>query len=488
MKEQESPFDARAARRAPVATQAVYSLLAQAVDKLLPVAILLYLARSLSAESFGVYSFLIAYLAFFQLASDYSLDTVTVRAMVQDPPRRAEILYAGLILKILTSVASAVLAVALVRPISGGNVDLQVTAVAALTLVTSLGGVYRSYFRAVSDIRTVFLIAIARALAVATTVIVAIAVDGEVMSIFTAMAAANILVFVVVSVWVRPARIEGATYGQTMAQLLRSSSRLSLHALALTISLRAGQILLMSMRGPTEVGLLGAASRVSEAFALFPDALMIPLLPLLAGLQRAEEKRLLAVSSRATRYVVSALGLPVVLCITAGSPLMGLLYGPSFATAGPALSVLGLGALLAGTGAVILNVLIAAHKEVPLYRNSLVFAVVNVALSIPLIHLYGYDGAAIAMVVSSAGSQAVLATSPATSALVRPCLTAGARPLGAALVAVLAGLVSARWAQVSPSGQCAISAVVYVSALLASRAVTKDDVVYLWSATRQQPV
>ena len=84
-----------------VARRAWYGVLAQAVDKILPVAVLLYLARTLTREQFGIYAFVLAYLMFFQALSDNGIDTVLVRTMSQRPERRAEILRAGLGLKLL---------------------------------------------------------------------------------------------------------------------------------------------------------------------------------------------------------------------------------------------------------------------------------------------------------------------------------------------------------------------------------------------------
>ncbi len=49
-----------------VARRAWYGVLAQAVDKVLPVAVLLYLARTLTPAEFGIYSFVLAYLMLFQ--------------------------------------------------------------------------------------------------------------------------------------------------------------------------------------------------------------------------------------------------------------------------------------------------------------------------------------------------------------------------------------------------------------------------------------
>jgi O-antigen/teichoic acid export membrane protein len=69
---------------------------------------------------------------------------------------------------------------------------------------------------------------------------------------------------------------------------------------------------------------------------------------------------------------------------------------------------------------VILNVLVAIHHEKTLFATSFVFAALNVVLSWVLISGYGGMGAAVAMLVTSAASQIVLALLPGVGVYVRP--------------------------------------------------------------------
>src|SRR5438128_2626447 len=126
-----------------VARRAWYGLLTQAVDKVLPVLILLYLARALDPAAFGIYSFVVAYLAFFQIVSDYSIDTVLVRTMSQDPAERDALLQAGLALKLTMAMISVVLSVAFVGIALNHQTPPGLMLVAALNLPTALGGAYR---------------------------------------------------------------------------------------------------------------------------------------------------------------------------------------------------------------------------------------------------------------------------------------------------------------------------------------------------------
>lgn len=459
---------AHAALHAPrhVARRAWYGLLTQAVDKVLPVLILLYLARVLEPAAFGVYSFVIAYLAFFQIVSDYSIDTVLVRTMSQDPAERDALLQAGLGLKLAMALVSVVVSVAFVGVASGGQTPPLLMFVAALNLPTALGGAYRAWHRARLEIPLLFAQAALRAVLLAAGVLVAVAQGSGLVGIFAAMSVANLLTFLVVG-WalrgsVRPAiRFDLVRWRRLAGGVVP----LMINAFAMTVSLRIGQILLMSLRGPVDVGQLGAASRVTEAFTLLPEALMISVYPLMAGLHLRDTRALRSTVERSTRYLMVATGIPVVLCAGHGSEIMRLLFGPAFASAGPMLSVLAFTALLSATGTVILNLLVATHSEKALSRNTLFFAAVGAAASWMAISAHGALGAAVATLATSAASQVSLALLPSTRDYVRTALRSALRPALAVLVTVLLA------AAVGPGGGAGpvVTLAIYIAAVAALR-------------------
>ena len=456
-----------------------YGLWTQAVDKVLPVVLLLYLARTLDADVFGVYAFVVAYLAFFQVVSDYSIDTVLVRTMSQRPDERRDLLRAGLGLKLALAAGSAAVATAFVVPASAGRVPPLLMLVASLSLPTALGGAYRSYFRSVMAIRNVFLMAMVRATLLATGVIGAVAAGAGLETIFVAMAIANLSTFLLVAFVLRGEVRPGLRVDRAIwTRLVRGALPLMGNAFAMTVSLRAGHVLLMSMQGPVAVGQLGAAARVTEAFTLLPEALMISMLPLMAGLHASDAPALLRAAGRAARYLVVTAGVPVLVCATAGDELMALLFGRPFASAGSILSLLSFTALLSATGTVLPNLLVAAHAERTLERNTAVFAVVGVALSVVLIGSHGAVGAAAAMLATSVASQVSLSMLPSTRAYVAPTLRAAVRPFAAVLVAVAVGRMLP-----IPAAAAAVAALVaYVPAVWLLGVVEADDAAFVRGA------
>ena len=463
---------ARGSSTGQVARRAWYGVLAQAIDKVLPVLVLLYLARTLTPADFGIYAFVLAYLMLFQAISDNGIDTVLVRTMSQKPERRGDILRAGLGLKLLLAVVSAVIAVVLVTPASGGQVPIGLMVVAALSLPTAFGGAYRAYFRSTLEIGSVLTIVTHRAVLYTVGIIVAVAMGGGLIALFGALATANLLNFFSAARMVRGRVKPGLGFDREIwRELLRGAVPLVANALALTISYRIGQILLMSLGGPIAVGKLSAPSRINEAFSVLPDAMMVTVYPLMAGLHVSDTQRLRRTASRSARYLVVAVGVPVTLCCAAGNEIMHLLFGAAFADTGHLLAILSFMTLLSATGTVSLNLLIAVHREAALFRVTLVFALVGIALAWIGIKLHGATGAAVAVVMTSAISQVALAALPETGEYARPALFAGFR----AALAVCAGAAAGVALSDHPFVASAVALAVYAVTLVVLGVANREE-------------
>jgi O-antigen/teichoic acid export membrane protein len=210
---------------------------------------------------------------------------------------------------------------------------------------------------------------------------------------------------------------------------------------------------------------------VVEAFTLLPEALMLTVYPLMAGLHARKSAAILDTAGKSSRYLTLAAGVPVLLCVVAGSPIMRLLFGEDFAEAGPVLALLAWTGLLAATGTVMLHLLIAAHYERTLYRNNVVFAAVNVGLSVALIPTFGEMGAAAAILVASAGSQIALASLPGTGPYARAALLPALGTFAAVGVAA-----SATWiADFDLVPRTALALVGYFVALAAFGVINREE-------------
>jgi O-antigen/teichoic acid export membrane protein len=435
--------------------------------------VVLVLARTLAPETFGRYGYLLAGMTLVQVIADQGIEVAAVAAMAATPGRAGQIFGATMCLRLLVWGLVAAPVGWLVLPAlaaEGGIGPLDGLGASALVLVGASISM-RGVLRARGAMGGMALVALADAALGGAAVIVAARAGAGLATIFALRAAASATVtvgaIVAASDWLR-----GYGRAGTLGELARVAAPLGGNALLIAIHTRAGHLVAMMLAGPTVVGLLGVAARLTEVLGVLPEGALLALFPRMAA-SPTEAAALAADAAR--RLAALALTAIVVLGVGATSLVTGL-FGEAYAAAGPAVAVLAWIALLAVTGGVTLHALVARGAERTLLPANLVAAVMGVAMQVLLIRAYGLVGAAAATVATAAIGQLALAASIAA----RPVVVAVWRAV--APLALLAAILVVGGRAVAPGAAGAIvAAAVYAGVAAALGLVGADD----WRALRR---
>jgi O-antigen/teichoic acid export membrane protein len=149
-----------------------------------------------------------------------------------------------------------------------------------------------------------------------------------------------------------------------------------------------------------DLGWFAAASRFGKAARLAPQAVFAGALPVLSheyGRPWEDARRVFRSFDRALIAIGVAMAAP---CILLASPLLRLVYGPSFISAAPALVWVGLGLAPALVNSGRRVALFAAGREAIAVRWSAVALVVQIVAGVILISSFGSAGAAMSVAVS----------------------------------------------------------------------------------------
>jgi O-antigen/teichoic acid export membrane protein len=464
------------ARRAARST--AFALAATAIDKGGGLVLLLAIARLLGTDGFGRYAALMSLLALFQVAAELGQEPVLVRFLAQDRRRATGALVEGaLAMRIVLALGAGVLLV-LLGPLVLPAVGRGPLALAAAGLVASSGIALRALFRTLQRLEWLCVTALARVAAFGAALAGAHALGlgllGAVAAWATGQLAASLAAATLAAGRVSP-RPRWRT--AVAAGLARSGWALAANAFLLTVTLRVGHLIVLHHDGPTAVGHLAAGAQLAEAFALIPEAVMLALLPVLSAFDLDARDSQRAVSAWAVR-VLALMALPAVIALSIAAPtVLGLLYGPAYVAGAPALQILAWLGLLAASGTVFTNLLIARGYERLLLGLNLLGSALTLGLSLVAVPRAGFVGAAAATLVASVVSQAVLLVLPETRREVAACL----RPL-VWPVALAAGLALGGMAAAGPRPLVAGAALAAFAVLLAAtRAVGPED----WAVVRR---
>lgn len=401
------------------------------------------LARMLSLEEFGRYSFVVAYLTIFQILADLGLESVLLRRLTQEPQERARLLATGLLLRFGLAVSAGGIAVALV-PWVAERTDLRLLVAAALpAFLWAAQPICRAFLRAEMRLGEVLAIGASGALATLVLAGAVLTWSASAAGIFLAMGTAQLLSFAIAARRVGwSPRAAGRVDRVTARCLLVESWPVGLNVLVAMAGLRVAPILLMRYRSEVDVGAFASAARLAEALNLLADGALLALFPALARLAASGTEEMRALAAIGARYLTTAFLCLALVFSQIAEPTMSTIFGPRFAYAGPVLAILAWNAVLSALGTLYANLLVIRGRQRVLLALNVVSAVAQIGLQIVLVGRFGLLGAAWGVLGAALVNHGVLALLGETGSEIRPCMRAALWPaLVAALVLAVAPLL-----------------------------------------------
>ena len=395
--------DARAATRATIAM-----LTSRVVIAALGWAGSVLIARTLSPEDWGTYSFVFALLGLTAIFTDLGVGrAVMARLISDDPDDVAKTSSAFIALRVVLGLLGYLIAVAYVIVLQYPGDVIRATAIAGLVVVfatpaQALTVIFQSRHR-------LLLTAIAESLGqvLQLALIIAAVLVAPALLVFVLAPVANEILSLIIKVvgiarrssGLRPSRVVEWSRWKPM---LSDALPLAL-GLALTIALQKVDVLLLSLLDSLDaVGIYSIGYKFSDIMDTFILAAIGPVSTLLVAAW-PDQSAVLRQRCRSAAVVFAAGGAVAVAAFwPSAGPIIGLLYGDRFVVGADAARLLVLGAAL--TAFIVLGIfLLAATGRANRYPWIAVGGLaLNVVLNLILIPRYSYDGAAFSTVITFA--------------------------------------------------------------------------------------
>jgi O-antigen/teichoic acid export membrane protein len=426
----------------------------------------LVVTRALGPAAFGDLATSQVYLLVPVALADVGLATGVLREISVSPERSEHAIRASLPLRALLSAAAVGLAalLAFVLPLEHrARLAIWLGAIGAYFTLLNLGLLPILQARLRMHVATVANLA-GRVLTL-VLVIAAVALDRGFTAIVLAYIAGFVATFVVDAVAVsrlvslRP--IVDLAYWRS---LLQGSAAIGLATGLFLSYYRLDTVLVALVRGSREVGLYGAAFKFVELAEVFVSTIGVSLFPSFTRLIASGDVRIRRAMQRSFD-LVAAVGAPLVVVIMLmPRQILELTAGPEFTSASSVLRLLAPYLALLFLNGVLVRILAAAHQDRLLLVVAVTVLVLNVALNLALLPVYGYKVAAL----TSLATEIVIVVTSFT--VVRRALGFLPSPrylvvVGAA-VAVMVGVFMALRASPWPAAVAASTAYVAVVALL----------------------
>lgn len=366
--------------------------------------IIIWLARYLGPQQFGVFNYVLAIVAISNALASLGLEGIVIRELVHSPAERNEILGTAFVIKLLGGGIAFVAALGVIRWLRP-----EEEAMVWLVGIAAAGSFFLAldvidyWFR--STVQSKYTV-IAR---VISAVIVSLAKAGLIL--FKAPLAAFIIatlvevafaaVLLVLMYRLRVGSILAWSVTRARASsLLKSSWPLFLSVMAVMIYMKIDQVMIGEMLGEREVGTYSAAVRLVEMWYVVPAVIASSIFPALYKLKVDNPERYLQRMQQFLDFmVIVPVGVGFLVSLVA-EPLVVLIYGSEYVNAVTVLQVYIWSSvfvfLMVATG----SYLIAENKTLFLLFRYTLGMLINVVLNLLLIPVYGIEGSAIATLVA----------------------------------------------------------------------------------------
>ncbi|HEY1763691.1 MAG TPA: flippase [Opitutaceae bacterium] len=367
-----------------------------------------WVARYLGKQDFGLLAYALALATIFAALTPMGMDALVVREIIRDPRQGGRWIGTTIAFRGLAAILASLLGLLFSIGLRPGD-----TRIWAMVAILGAGTLFQTlesgelWFQAHTRMQRLVLPRLLLFSAMSCLKVVAVlrgagviwfsvltALEQVVSGVLTlviarhALGAANPLVF-------RP---------ELGWRILRKSWPLAISAISVILYLKLAQLILSGLMGDASLGIYAAAIRIPEAATFLPMVLASSLLPSLLR-SREEGPRIYQLALQRFFRINALLALSICIPVSLAAPwLIRILYGPTFAEAGPILAVYVWSLLFAFLGVArgqhLLNELLT---RLPLWFSGFGLAV-NLVACVVLIPRFGAMGAAVSTVVSSFAS------------------------------------------------------------------------------------
>ncbi len=381
-----------------------YLIIARVAFRFLTVGVMLYAARYLGVERFGMFETALAWSNAFLALNDVGMSTLIVREAARDEKKMAVYFGNTLLVEIILSGVLFILILGLGFGIGYNTTTLVLMAIlAAAGLIYEFRKVMRSIFRVMLKLKAVAALEVLNGALyfLVTLWIIATIADKEIGLLGIAHARLWVNLIVVIALFIYTLKFVRPQFDlKAIPAMVKQSYVFTLYNLFFMLYFQIDQIILSIMKPATEVGIYSASAKLVSAFLFIPIMLFQVTMPTMYRASQNDLARYKRINHTKWRYL-SAFGIPAGVGIWILAPeIIQFVYGEQYLASTPVLLLMGWFLAVRFTGLSQGNSLTTTDRQGLRATIQIISVALNIALDIWLIREYGARGAAIATLIT----------------------------------------------------------------------------------------
>ncbi|MGC9603082.1 MAG: flippase [Minisyncoccia bacterium] len=374
------------------------------VSRLIRAVLIIYAARVLGTEGYGIVSYALSLAAFFGILTDIGLSPLLTRETIKNPDKVSAYLSTTFFLKLVFTALATILMIA-IYPLVSRAVDIGplLPFVVLLLIFDNLRTFGFSITRARNKMEWEAGLGIATDVFITALGIISLLVAPHPKELAEAYTAGTIIGFCLVFFILRK-QFKGILTNfdrKLVKPIITKAWPFAIIGLLGGFMINIDTVIIGIFRSAGEIGLYAAAQRPVQLLYLFPSLFAASVFPIFSRLVHENRHEAAKKVIETSITAVIAVALPITIGgIIAGQPLVGLIFGPEYLDATLTFQLLLITTLLVFPGTVIGNLIFAYDKQKIFILSTSVGALANTGLDLIFIPIYGIAGSAVATIIA----------------------------------------------------------------------------------------
>lgn len=367
-------------------------------------------ARYLGPSNYGLIGYASAYIAFFASFCTLGINSIIIKDFVDDPEGQGTAIGSTMILRIISSILSALTIIGIVAIVDGNEPQtILIVALCTIAVPFHIFDTFNYWFQSRYQSK---IPSIATLIAYIITAVykVVLLITGKDVRWF-ALATSVDYICIAVVLWIAYKKYKGPKLKfskDKSRRLLKNAWHFILSGMMVAIYGQTDKLMLKQMLDESSVGYYSVATTICSMWVFVLAAIIDSIYPTILQLNRKDEQGFNK-KNRQLYAIVFYLSLFVSLCFTLGGDLvLQVLYGSAYAPAGAPLKVITWYTAFSYLGVARNAWIVSKGKQKYLKYIYLTAAILNVGLNFLMIPLWGASGAALASLITQIFTSIIL--------------------------------------------------------------------------------
>jgi len=386
-----------------VVKNSIWLLTANIVMKILSAIVIITLARKLGTESFGQYSFAIAFVGFFTLIATFGFDSLLIRDIAKNKEEVYKYVNNILTIKIVFGIIALIILFIVSQFINKPTYLIVAIYIFGIDIIVGgFSDTLRNIFQAYENMRFYAITNIIEKFLWAGLLLLVIFMKTTLLNVALATLTSAFL-GLLITYWLAKknlVKISLETDWIFWKSIIIQALPFALTSLFSLINFKIDQVILSFMQSDIILGWYSAAYKIIDILALIPSLLLTALYPVFSRYHKENEILLKKGFDLALRYVI-ILAIPVVIGVfLVADKLILLLYGTEYFNSISVLRILIFISLISFINTPLFVMLNAIGKQKITMIYTAIIACVNTIMNILLIPILSIKGSALATIIA----------------------------------------------------------------------------------------